>query len=89
LQHKLVDSIGGEAEVIKYLEDKRNTAKGLRIVDWKPRRDSDFSWFRLSAGLLGQVFGARDAETQILNIQQGFAASMLDGLVSVWQPTEK
>ncbi len=89
LQHKLVDSIGGEAEVMRYLEDKRNTPKNLKIVDWRPRRDTDFGWLRLSAALFGRLLGSNDAETQILNIHKGFSASLLDGLVSVWQPAEK
>jgi protease IV len=89
LQHKLVDSIGGESEVLKYLEDVRKTPKSLKIVDWRPRRDTDFGWLRFSAAVLGRMFGSSNAEHQILNIQQGFSASLLDGLVSVWQPAEK
>jgi protease IV len=89
LQHKLVDSIGGEAEVMKYLEDKRSLPKNLKIVDWRPRRDTDFGWLRFSAGVLGRLFGSSDTESQILNIHAGISTSLLDGLVSVWQPAGK
>ena len=37
LAYKLVDQIGGEAEAVKYLEEKRNVPKGLKVVDWKPQ----------------------------------------------------
>src|SRR5262245_58886657 len=35
LSHKMIDQIGGELEVVKYLEDQRGVPKGLKIVDWK------------------------------------------------------
>ena len=90
LVHKLVDQIGGEAEVVRWLEDKRNVAKDLRIVDWRPRRDADLSWVRLfgiamarlagfSSGDAGVVFGPDSTLNRLT----------LDGLVSVWQPLEK
>ena len=31
LAHKLIDQIGGEAEAVKYLEEKRNVPKGLKV----------------------------------------------------------
>ena len=33
LNHKLIDQIGGEPEVVRYLEEQRNVPKGLNIVD--------------------------------------------------------
>lgn len=89
LQHKLVDAIGGEAEAVRYLEDKRSTPKDLKIVDWRPRRQADLGWLRLTAHAMAKVFGSGDAGYHILNIEKGFAASLLDGFVSVWQPAEK
>ena len=35
LNHKLIDQIGGEPEVVRYLEEQRSVPKGLNIVDWK------------------------------------------------------
>ena len=55
LAFKLIDQIGGEPEAVKYLEEQRNIPKGLKVVDWKPKRES--SW-----GVLGlSVDGARRA----------------------------
>jgi protease-4 len=89
LVHKLVDAIGGEAEAVKYIEDKAKGAKDLKVVDWRPRRPTDFGWFRLTMNALTGLLGSSDGGYQFLNIEKGFAASMLDGLVSVWQPAEK
>ncbi len=88
LTYKLVDAIGGESEVIRYLEDVRNTPKKLRIVDWKPRRDSDFSLWRLSLAAIKGVLGG-DMDAALLNMETRFAPNLLDGLVSVWHPIEK
>jgi len=90
LDHKLVDLIGGEAEAIKYLEDRRNVAKGLKVVDWKPRRDSDWGLLRLATGALAQLVGNRLAG-DIARLWGGdqLAALRLDGLVSIWHGAEK
>ena len=45
---KLIDQIGGEPEAVQYLEEQRSVPKGLKVVDWKPKRES--SW-----GVLGPV----------------------------------
>ena len=87
LQHKLVDELGGEAEVVRWLEDKRNVKKGLRIVDWKPRADRDWSLTGLFSHALST--GLADAARQTFNAalqEAGLGAISLDGLVSVWQP---
>jgi protease IV len=89
LQYKLVDAIGGEAEAIKFIETKAKGAKELRVVDWRPRRQAEFGWLRFSLQTLAGLFGSGDSGHQILNIEKGFNASMLDGFVSVWQPAEK
>src|SRR5262245_31646732 len=52
LSHKMIDQIGGEPEVVRYLEDKRGVPKGLKIVDWRARRDSNWSLVRLSTRAL-------------------------------------
>jgi protease IV len=90
LTHKLIDVIGGEAEAIRYLEDRRSVAKGLKVVDWKPRRDSDWGLMRLATGALARLFGDRLAGdiARIWNDDQ-LAALRLDGLVSIWHGAEK
>ena len=43
LSHKMIDEIGGETEAVQWLEQKRNVPKGLKVVDWKPKRGSDWN----------------------------------------------
>lgn len=90
LTHRLIDEIGGEGEAKAWLEEKRGVAKGLEIVDWKPE-PAGGAW-----GLLG---GARSANGGILGSGAGSLVQFftggrgldtlgLDGLVSVWHPSE-
>lgn len=88
LTYKLVDAVGGEAEVVRYLEEVRKTPRNLRIVDWKPRRDSDFSLWRFSLSAIKGLFGW-DADAAVLNMDGRISPYLLDGLVSVWHPGEK
>jgi len=91
LGHKLVDQIGGEAEAIKYLVDKRNVPKDLKVVDWKPKRDGDWSFLRLSAAALGWLVGERAAGEigRLVGSDGALGGLRLDGLVSVWQGAER
>ena len=41
LTFKLIDQIGGEPEAVKYLEEQRNVPKGLKVIDWKPKREDE------------------------------------------------
>jgi protease IV len=88
LTHKLVDAVGGETEVLRYLEGERKTPKNLRIVDWKPRRDVDFSLWRFSLSAIKGLFGG-DADAALFNMDARISPHLLDGLVSVWHPMEK
>ena len=90
LVHKLVDQIGGEAEVVRWLEEKRQVPKDLRIVDWRPRRDVDLGWTRLFGQAAARLIGlSADDAGVVLGADRTFGRLMLDGLVSVWQPLEK
>jgi protease IV len=90
LTHRLVDQIGGEAEAVKWLEEKRNVRKGLKVVDWKLDRRSN--WW-LPAGALSrfasQIMGGVGGElSELLTQDRTLRTLGLDGLVSVWQPSE-
>ena len=91
LGYKLVDQIGGEPEVVAWMEQQRNVAKGLKIVDWKPKRESDWGLGRLSLQALAHLIGDRAAEAvaQVLGGGETLARLRLDGLVSVWQGAER
>jgi len=91
LVHKLVDQIGGEAEAVQWLEQKRNVPKGLKVVDWKPKREGSWSLLGVSTGVLAYLVGERAAGAigRLLASDQGLGALRLDGLVSVWQGSER
>jgi protease-4 len=90
LGHKLIDQVGGEPEVVKYLEDQRGVQKGLKIVDWKVRRDSDWGMFGAASRALARVTGiqAFDELARIVNDDR-IASLRLDGLLSIWHGAER
>jgi protease-4 len=89
LQHKLVDEIGGETEAVRWLEDKRKVKKGLKIVDWKPRQDLDWTFSGALSGAIGSGLSAAVRESVAAALREvGLAAIQLDGLVSVWHPAK-
>jgi len=91
LTHKLIDEVGGEAEAVKYLEEKRNLPKNLKIVDWKPKREGPWGLVSLTRLVLGSLLGDRVAGqiAHVFDSNQTLAGLRLDGLVSVWQGAEK
>ena len=87
---KLIDEIGGETEAVRWLEQKRNVQKKLKIVDWKPRRENDWSWLGMASAAFGQFVGLEgDAWPTWLPGREKIARLQLDGLVSVWHPSER
>lgn len=95
LTYKLVDAIGGEREVIDWLTGSRGVAKGLAIVDWKPKRANGFGWLGLAGRLAGAIwggdFGAGGAllGQTVLGEVEALATLGRRGLVSIWQPGER
>jgi protease IV len=89
LANKLVDEIGGEDEARKYLEDQRNVPQGLKIVDWKASRDSDWSLVRLSMLAVARVSGLSALEEVAMLSNDRLAAMRLDGLLSIWHGSER
>jgi protease-4 len=90
LAQRLIDQIGAEAEAVKYLEEKRDVPKGLKVVDWKVSRDSDWSLVRLATGALARATGISALDQLAHAIGDDRLSSLrLDGLVSVWHGTER
>jgi protease-4 len=90
LASKLVDEIGGEAEAVKYLEEKREVPKGLTVVDFKPKRESEWSFIRLSTAALAKLTGlGAVADVGRLVADDTLGRLRLDGLISVWQGSER
>lgn len=93
LAAKLIDQIGGEDEAVAWLKDVKNVDKDAKIVDWKPAATS--SGFGLGLGSLtartvGAIFGADAGQiTGALFGDRSFSTLGLDGLLSVWHPSEK
>ena len=90
LAQKLVDEIGGETEAVAWLESKRGVAKDLKIIDWKPSHDDEWGVGRSSASLGGQALGETAAQmVRALGRDTRLDTMTLDGLMSVWHPSEK
>ena len=92
LDYKLVDQIGGEAEVVQWLEEKRNIPKGLKVQDWKPKRDSDWGLFSsMGSSLLRVLIGPTTAEgmSKLIAEDGALGRLRLDGLISIWQASER
>jgi protease-4 len=83
---KLVDQIGDERDAKKWLQKERDVAPGLYVVEWKPKAES--------GGILGWLFGSIasglgiSAANFISLFGQVSEGLRLDGLVSLWHPTE-
>jgi len=89
--NKLIDQIGGEPEAVKYLEEKRGIPKGLKVVDFKPKYESGWGIGSLSISALSRILGERAAEAigHLVGGEQALGRLRLDGLVSVWQGSER
>ena len=89
--NKLIDQIGGEPEAVKYLEEKRGVPKGLKVVDFRPRQESGWGLVGRSISVLSHIIGERAAEAigQLLGGNVALGRLRLDGLVSVWQGSER
>jgi len=90
LANKLIDQIGGEPEVVKYLEDQKGVPKGLKVVDWKVSRDSDWGLLRLGTRALARMTGV-PAVNELARImsEDRLASLRLDGLLSIWHFSER
>ena len=89
--NKLIDQIGGEPEAVKYLEEKRGIPKGLKVVDFKPKYESGWGIGSLSISALSRIIGERAAEAigHLFDGEEALGRLRLDGLVSVWQGSER
>ncbi|MEZ5817995.1 MAG: signal peptide peptidase SppA [Hyphomicrobiaceae bacterium] len=89
LGHKLIDDIGGEPEVVRYLVEKRGVQRALKVVDWKPKSEDSLSFLGMAVRGIAQGLGLADMAAGWLGEEAPLAALRMGGLVSVWQPSEK
>jgi protease-4 len=84
---KLVDAIGGEDQAVDWLRKTHNIDSKAKVVDWKPESSSGFGfWSSVGSvveGLFGQSYVGR-----MLARDPALSTLGLDGLVSVWHPSE-
>lgn len=85
---KLVDKLGGERDAIAWLEKEKGVAKDLPIRDWEPRSDRDFSVFAMSAAA-ADLMGFQSVAEALRRTDAHARVTQLDGLLAVWQPSEK
>lgn len=91
LDVKLVDEIGGEEAAVSWLKDVKKVDQDAKVVDWKPESSTAvFGLGSATAGLVGALFGAEAARiAQAVLSGRAFSTSGLDGLLSVWHPSDK
>jgi protease-4 len=90
LQSKLIDQIGGEDEAVKWLKDVKNVDQSAKVVDWKPSSSSGYGFAGMSTQIAGFLFGADAADlVNFLFRDRTISTLGLDGLLSVWHPSEK
>jgi len=85
---KLVDKLGSESDAIAWLEQEKKVPKDLPIRDWKPRSDRDFSVFAMAATAV-DLMGFEQAAEALRRTGVHAETARLDGLLAVWQPSEK
>jgi protease-4 len=89
LERKLVDEIGGEAEAVRWLEDKRGVRKDMKVIDWKPVREGSWGLTGAMSSVMARLLGETTGGLLGLVSRAPTIATLgLDGLVSVWHPSE-
>jgi protease IV len=95
LDAKLVDEIGGEDEAVAWLKDVKKVDKDAKVVDWKPGSAPSFYGFkamaaRAATAVLGPLLGPEASQLAgVLLSDRSNSAYGLDGMLSVWHPSEK
>jgi len=87
VQLKLADSIGGEDQAVEWLRTDRKIDKSLKVVDWKPQSSASLGFFS-SIGSAAASFFNHTYVGQMLARDPNLAGLGLDGLISVWHPSE-
>ncbi|WP_182084218.1 signal peptide peptidase SppA [Aureimonas sp. ME7] len=85
LRNRLVDALGGEAEIRRWLEKDRGVPEGLEIVEREPERESAWVMLTGARSLASLAFGFDPSAGALGQTLKG-ATGSLDGMVSLWQP---
>jgi protease-4 len=84
LQLKLVDAIGGEDEAVAWLRRERKVDRAAKVVDWKPEAPGSWGLFSSAGPFFEKFLGA----SWLGRLVARDTTLGLDGLVSVWHPSE-
>ncbi len=87
LSLKLVDAIGGEDQAVAWLRKEHKVSKDAKVVDWKPQSAGGFGFWSSAGSVVNGLFG-QSYVGQMLARDPSLATLGLDGLVSVWHPSE-
>jgi protease IV len=85
---KLVDKLGGDDEILDYLQT-RDVSRDLPIVEWKDTESSSSLWFAHALAGLFRYAGITLPISPDAIEGWGPSKLFLDGLVSVWQVGER
>lgn len=90
LDAKLVDQLGGEDEAIKWLKDVKSVPATAKVTDWKPGNSNSYGFAGMSAGIAGWLLGPAAGDAVNFLLRDRMISTLgLDGLLSVWHPSEK
>ncbi|MBM6594113.1 signal peptide peptidase SppA [Microvirga sp. BT291] len=85
---KLVDALGTERDAVAWLEREKGVRQDLPVRTWEPRGDRDFSLFAMAASG-ADLFGLGGLGATLRQASAAADKARLDGLLALWQPTEK
>lgn len=90
LDAKLIDQLGGEDEAVKWLKDVKSVPQTAKVTDWKPGNSSGYGFAGMSAGIAGWLLGPAAGDAVNFLLRDRMISTLgLDGLLSVWHPSEK
>jgi protease-4 len=90
LDAKLIDQLGGEDEAVKWLKDVKSVPQTAKVTDWKPGNSSSYGFAGMSAGIVGWLLGPAAGDAVNFLLRDRMISTLgLDGLLSVWHPSEK
>lgn len=89
LTAKLIDQIGGEDDALSWLKKNKQIASDLKVVDWAPGVAQNLSLPGVLARELGRILGVSFVEGVFEATEKTLTPERLklDGLISVWQPS--
>ncbi|MEN3929815.1 signal peptide peptidase SppA [Microvirga sp. W0021] len=83
---KLVDELGDERTAVAWLETQKGIEKGLSIREWKPKSYENLS-FLSTLAYGADLLGYEKVADNFRRAGEKAAASNLDGLLALWQPS--